>query len=225
MNPIHWLFFIGTVVVSLGFFLYGQWVLWKYRAPSYRTAATGCEIARFILDQAGLFQVAVTPVRPDNDFPSMEGLFLEPKVYEGRDFLSVLQAARQAFLKCQLSNMTFWVRLKKRMAFVIRFTALTGWVLLILGCFIPALYFLVNLGLGCFLVVMALAIFDLPFELDVEEKTSRLLKNADHFQPNEMVHLKKLNQAIALWGLASVVRAPFNRCLCVLGKKEVIYGL
>jgi len=225
MNPVHWLFFIGTVVVSLGFAFYGQWVLWKYKAPSYSTAVTGCEIARFVLDQAGLVQVPVTPVEPSEEYPSIEGLFLEPRIYEGRDFLSILQAARQAFLKSQLSNMTFWVRLKKRITFVIRFLVLAGWVLLICGNFSPVLRFLVNLGLGCFTVVMALVIFDVPFELDVEEKTSKLLKLSGHFQPNERIHLKKLSQAIALWGLAALVRAPFDKCLCLLGKKGRGYGL
>ena len=152
MNPVHWLFFIGTVVVSLGFALYGQWVLWKYTAASYRTAVTGCEMARFVLDQAGLLQVPVTPIEPSEEYTSAEGLFLEPKVYEHHDFLSILQAARQAFLKSQLSNLTFWVRLKKRMFFVIRFTVLTGWVLLVLGYFVPGLRVLVNFGLGCFSV-------------------------------------------------------------------------
>ena len=225
MNPVHWLFFIGTVVVSLGFALYGQWVLWKYKASSYKTIVTGCEIARFVLDQAGLIQVAVTPIEPSEEYPANESLFLESKVYEGRDFLSILQAARQAFLKCQLSNMTFWVRLKKRMAFVIRLTVLAGWIILIIGNFVPVLRFLVNLGLGCFTVTMALVIFDLPFELEVEEKTSELLKKSGHFQPNEMTHLKKLSQAIALWGLAAVVRAPFDKCLCLIGKKGMVYGL
>ena len=225
MNPVHWLFFTGTVVVSLGFAFYGQWVLWKYKAPAYRTIVTGCEIARFVLDKAGLIQVPVTPVKPSEEYPSVEGLFLEPRIYEGRDFLSILHAARQAFLKSQLSNMTFWVRLKRRMTFVIRFTVLSGWVLLVLGNLSPALKFLVNLGLGCFTVVMGLVIFDLPFELEVEEKTSRLLKHSGHFQENEMVHLEKLSQAIALGGLAVLVRAPFNRCLCLLGKKGMDYGL
>ena len=165
MNPVHWLFFVGTVVVSLGFALHGQWVLWKYRAPSYGTTVTGCEIARFVLDKAGLLQVPVTPGGPSEEYSSTDSLFLEPSTYEGHDFLSILHAARQAFLKSQLSNMTFWVRLKKRMAFVIRFTALAGWTLLIPGYFVPGLRFLVNLGLGCFSVVMALVIFDLPFEL------------------------------------------------------------
>src|SRR5664279_3253587 len=99
MNPVHWLFFIGTVVVSLVFLIHGQWVLWKYRAPSYRTVVTGCEVARFVLDQAGFVQVPVTPIEPSEEYPSTEALFLEPKFYEGRDFLSVLGAARQAFLK------------------------------------------------------------------------------------------------------------------------------
>lgn len=225
MNPVHWLFFIGTVVVSLVFALYGQWVLWKYTAPTYRTAVTGCEMARFVLDQAGLLQVAVTPIEPSEEYPSAEGLFLESKVYEGHDFLSILAAARQAFLKSQLSNMTFWVRLKKRMAFVIRFTVLAGWIVLLLGYFVPGLQFLVNLGLGCFTVVMALVIFDLPFEMEVEEKLSKLLKHCGHFHPNEMIHLKKLNQSIALWGLGAVVRAPFNKCMRLLGKRGSLYGL
>ena len=225
MNPVHWLFFIGTVGVSLVFALYGQWVLLKYKAASYRTAVTGCEVARFVLDQAGLFHIAVSPMEPSEEHSSMEGLFLEPKVYEGRDFLSVLGAARRAFLKSQLSNMTFWVRLKKRMAFVIRFTVLAGWVLLALGCFIPGFRFLVNLGLGCFSVVMAMVLFDLPFEKEVEEKTLKLLKQSGHFQPNEMLHLKKLNRAIALWGVASMVRAPFDKCLCLIGKKGTVYEL
>jgi len=225
VNPVHWFFFIGTAVVSLGFALHGQWVLWKYRASSYRTAVTGCEMARFVLDQAGLFQVAVTPIEPAEEYPSMEGLFLDPKVYEGHDFLSVLESARQAYLKCQLSNMTFWVRLKKRMAFVVRFTVLSGWLLLLLGYFVPGCRFLVNFGLGCFSVGMALVIFDLPFELEVEEKTSKLLKHSAHFHPNEMTHFKKLNRAIALWGLGSLVRAPFNKCLSLLGKKGNVYGL
>ena len=225
MNPVHWLFFIGTVVVSLGFAFYGQWVFWKYKAPSYRTAVTGCEISRFVLDQAGLLQVSVTPVEPSEEYPSLEGLFLEPKIYEGRDFLSILQAARQAFLKSQLSNMTFWVRLKKRIAFVIRFTVLAGWFLLILGNFSLALRFLVNLGLGCFSVVMALVIFDLPFELEVEEKTFKLLKCSGHFQPNELAHLGKLGQVIALSGLAAIVRAPFDKYFCLIEKKGNAYGL
>ena len=224
MNPGHWLFFIGTVVVSLSFALYGRWVFWKYKKPSYRTTVTGCEIARFVLDKAGFVQVPVTPVEPSEEYPSTEGLFLEPKIYEGRDFLSILGAARQAFLKSQLSNMTFWVRLKKRIAFVIRFTVLAGWALLVLGNLSPGLRFLVNLGLGCFVVVMALVIFDLPFELEVEEKTSRLLGNSGHFQPNEMAHLKKLGRATALSGLAAIVRAPFDKCLCLAGKKGVGYG-
>ena len=225
MNPVHWFFFIGTVVVSLGFALHGQWVFWKYKAPSYRTTVPGCEIARFVLDKAGLVQVPVAPIEPSEEYLSAEGLFLEPKVYEGHDFLSVLQAARQAFLKSQLSNMTFWVRLKKRMIFVIRFTVLAGWILLVFGNFFTALRCLVNLGLGCFTVAMALVIFDLSFELEVEEKTSKLLKHSGYFQPNEIVHLKKLGQAIALWGLAAIVRAPFDKCLCLMGKKGRAYGL
>lgn len=225
MNPIHWIFFIGTVVLSLCFALYGQWVLWKYAKPSYHTVVTGCEVARFVLDQAGLIHVSVTPLASSEQFSSVEDLFLETRIYEGRDFLSILTAARRAFLKSQLSNMTFWIRLKKRMAFIVTFAVFLGWILLILGNFVTALSFLINLGLGCFTVVMLLALLDMPFELEIETRTSELLRQSGHFQINEYVHLKKLNQAKAFWGLSSIILMPFNQCLCRLRKNGSIYGI
>lgn len=210
MNPIQWLFFLGTVVVSLGFTLYGQWVLWKYAMPDYKTVVTGCEVARYVLDQRGFLHISVTPMELSQEDPSPEGFFLEPRIYEGRDFLSILKAAHQAFLKSQFSNMIFWVRLKRRMTVIIQVAVLTGWLLLLCGVLFRFLNFMVDIGLGCFTVVMVLAIFDLPFELEVEEKTSGFLRQFEHFQRNEFMHLKKLNQALAFWGLSNIVRAPWN---------------
>ncbi len=225
MNLIHWIFLTGTVGVSLCFTLYGQWVFWKYAQPRYQGAITGCEIARFVLDQAGLSQVGVTPLTPSEDYPSSEGLFVEPWVYEGSDFLSILRAARQAFLKGQLSNMTFWVRLKQRVAFVVRFTVFSGWVLLLSGKFIPGAQFLMDVGLGCFVTVMLVAAFDLPFEWEIKEKTTVLLQKSGYFQLNELTYLKKLNQAIALKGLAALIRAPFNQCRGFWQKNGNLYGI
>ncbi|HOW59899.1 MAG TPA: zinc metallopeptidase [Candidatus Omnitrophota bacterium] len=223
MNPIHWFFLIGTVAVSVAFAFYGQWVLWRYAQSSHQTVVTGCEVARFVLDQAGLVHISVAPLGPSMEPSSAEGLLLDPRIYEGRDFLSILQAARQAFLKSQLSNVTFWIRLKKRIAFINWFLVLSGWVLLVLGNFFAPLRFFINLGLGCFCVVMLLAIFDLPFEVEVAERTSALIKRYGHFQHNEMMCLKKINQARAFWGLTAIVLAPFQ-CFYFLGKNGKIYG-
>ena len=225
MNLIHWVFFIGTAGVSLCFTLYGQWVFLKYAQPQYRSAVTGCEIARFVLDQAGLLQVGVTPLESSEEYPSSEGLFVEPQVYEGHDFLSILHAARLAFLKGQLSNMTFWVHLKRRVAFVARFTVFTGWILFLLGSFVPGTQFLINVGLGCFVTVMLMVVFDLPSEQEIKEKTLGLLQRSGSFQLNELMYLKKLNQAIALWGLSTLIRAPFDHCRCFFQKKRDPYGI
>ncbi len=224
MNPIHWLLFIGTVGLSLAFTLYGQWVFWKYALPGHPTAVTGCEVARYILDQRGFLHISVTPMEPSEEYASQEGLSLEPKIYEGQDFLSILQAARQAYLKSQFSNMTFWVRLKKKMTLVVQVAVLTGWVFLLSGIFFRPLNFLVPIGLSCFTVVMILAIFDLPFEMEVEEKTSAFLRACEHFQRNEFMHLKKLNQAIAFWGLSNILRVPWNVCCSFFKKGKRVYG-
>lgn len=218
MNLIQWLFFAGTVLVSIGFTLYERWVFWRYAKPSYRTVITGCEIARYILDQAGLVHISISPVDPEGMPLSMDDLFLSPKVYEGRDFLSIIQAARQAFLKSQLSNLTFWIRLKKRLAFVLGFTVMTGWIFLILGIFVPFFHFLIHFGLGCFVVVMSIAVLDLPFELEIKDRISILLKRSGHFQQNEYQCLKKINQARAMEGLSAIMLAPFNQFRYLLSR-------
>ena len=225
MNLIHWVFFMGTAGVSHCFTLYGQWVFWKYAKPQYRSAVTGCEIARFVLDQAGLPQVGVTPLDPSAEYPSSEGLPVEHGVYEGHDFLSILHAARLAFLKGQLSNVTFWVHLKQRVAFVARFTVFSGWTLFLLGSFVPGAQFLINMGLGCFVTVMLMAAWDLPSEQEIKEKTLGLLQRSGCFQLNELMYLKKLNQAIALWGLSTLIRAPFDQCRHLFQKKKDPYGI
>lgn len=225
MRLIHWIFFTATAGVSLGFALYGRWVFWKYAQPRYRGAVTGCEIARFVLDQAGLPQIGVTPLPPSEEYPSSEGLFVEPWVYDGSDFLSILRAARQAFLKGQLSNMTFWVRLKRRVAFVVRFTVVSGWVLLLCGKFVPGLQFLIEIGLGCFVTVMLMMVFDLPIELEIKERTTALLQKSGYFQPNELMCLKKLNQAVALRGLAALIWVPWVQGIGFWPQNRNAYGL
>jgi hypothetical protein len=217
MNPVHWFLFIGTIVVSLGFTFYGLWVKGKYAMPNHPTALTGCEVARLVLDRMGVIHVSVTPVEPPHspeDYLSSEGLFLEKKIYEGRDILSLVLAARQAFLKGQLSDITFWVHLKKRMAFVVSLAVTLGWLFQLTGIFLGGLSFFSNLGLGAFGVVMLIAVFDLPFELEVEEKTSQMLKEADSLAPYEFMSFKKVNQAVSFSGMTCLIQAPAHICGC-----------
>ncbi|MBU9889891.1 MAG: zinc metallopeptidase [Candidatus Omnitrophica bacterium] len=212
MGLIHGVFFVGTVGVSFGFALYSGWIFWKYGRSRFPGSVTGCEIARYVLDQAGLPQIGVAPLPSSGEYPASEGLFIEPWAYQGTDPLSVLRAARQAFLKGQLSNMTFWVRLKRRVAFVVKLAVFCGWALLLSGQFVPGLSFLTDMGLGCFATVMLLVLFDLPVELEIKDRTVALLQKSGHFQPLERVRLRKLARAVAFKGLAALVNVPLIPC-------------
>lgn len=225
MSLVQGLFLLATVGVSLCFTVYGQWVFRKYAKPDYQTAVTGCEVARFLLDQAGLHQMEVTPVESPAEGISSESLFVEAPIYKGRDFLSILVAGRMAFLKGQLSNMTFWIRLKWRTAFILRFMIYCGWILFLSGSLFPVIRFFVSLGLGCFMAVILVVLFDLSFERDVAEKTTRLFQRSEMFQANELMHLKKLNQAIAVWGLSLLIREPLEQFRCLRRAYRNPYGI
>ncbi len=228
MSPVHWLIFIFTFLPSLGVAFYGRWVLMKYALPSYRTGVTGCEIARFILDHAGLIQISINPLEKDSltgGSAEVNALEMDRGTYEGKDFLSILEAARQAFLKIHLANVTFWAHIKKRSGFMIRMAVIAGWALIALGAVVPGAGFLATLGLGIFIGALVVGIFELPFELQMEEETSQLLKRSGYFQPNELIHLKKLNMAASFWGLACIIRAPFDPRAYFFQKNGKVYGV
>ncbi|OQA57694.1 MAG: putative neutral zinc metallopeptidase [Candidatus Omnitrophica bacterium ADurb.Bin277] len=213
MNPVQWLFFLATVGISAGIAVYGFWIKWKYSLSGFAASITGAEVARGVLDKMGMVHVSVTPVAspatPDEHL-SGEGFFIPRRIYDGRDLPSLVQAARHAFLKGQLSNLTFWYLLKRKMIFIARISVILGWIFFLAGMSFEGLRFLIGAGLGLFTVVMAFVFFDLSFELEREEKTSAILAVSGCLKPHELTCFRKLNQAAALEGLACLILFPIS---------------
>ncbi|OQA51009.1 MAG: putative neutral zinc metallopeptidase [Candidatus Omnitrophica bacterium ADurb.Bin292] len=223
MNPLQGLLFLLTVGISFIVVLYGAWVKMKYCRPGFLTAITGSEVARMVLDKMGMFHVSVTPVEcPDEAVSSSasEGLFISRKIYDGRDIPSLVRAARGAFLKGQLSNLIFWTHLKKKVTFAAQVTVVLGWICFLAGMLIRNAGFLVTPGLGAFAVVLLLSFYDLSFELDAEDRTSRLMKEARCLEPHEWMCFQRLNRAAALEGLACLVLMPWNLVSGVLRRNR-----
>jgi len=213
VNPLQGLLFLLTVGISFIVVLYGAWVKVKYCRPGFLTAITGSEVARMVLDKMGMFHVSVTPVECSDEAVSSsasEGLFISRKIYDGRDIPSLVRAARGAFLKGQLSNLIFWTHLKKKVTFAAQVTVVLGWICFLAGMLIRNAGFLVTPGLGAFAVVLLLSFYDLSFELDAEDRTSRLMKEARCLEPHEWMCFQRLNRAAALEGLACLVLMPWN---------------
>ena len=211
MNPVHWLFFIATVGLSAAVAFYGIWVRGRYSMPGVASSLTGCDAARLVLDRMGMAHVSITPVgggkNPDG-LSESDGFFLPRRIYDGRDLVSLVRAARLAFVKGQLSNSVFWEHLKRKMVFAARVTVFLGWICFLSGVFIRGLGFLMPLGLGAFSVVVLFSFLDLSFELEMEERTSKMFKDADCFEPHELVCFRKLNLAMSLERIACLVRLP-----------------
>jgi Zn-dependent membrane protease YugP len=223
MSAIHWIFLLVTVGVSLLFTLYHRWVMGKYAVQRHPTPLTGCEAARMILDAMGVIHVSVTPVEPPHspeEYLASEGLFLEKGICDGRDVLSLVRAARQSFLKGQLSNTIFWVHLKKKMALAVRIGVTLGWIFFLAGILSRGNPFFLDTAFGAFGVVMALVLLDLPFELEIEEKTSRILKVAGGLAEYEFTSFKKVNQAVSFAGLTCLFRAPADLFMELLTRKR-----
>ena len=79
--------------------------------------------------------------------------------------------------------------------------------------------FFANFGLGAFGVVMLIAIFDLPFELEVGEKTSKIVREIEGLAPYEFTNFKKMNQAVSFTGMSYLIQVPVQMCARFLKRK------
>lgn len=92
-----WLLFIGLVVVAV--YLPSWWVkrtMHRYDQPDDRYPSTGADLARHLLDQAGLQMVRVeTTDQGDHYDPSANVIRLAPERFNGRSLTAITVAAHE----------------------------------------------------------------------------------------------------------------------------------
>ena len=205
---------IVIIMFSFVSIFYKNQVFNKLEPSLKRNLVTGCEMARFVLDQSNYTHVSINPVRETSDSydspKSTECISLSQSVYEGRDNISIIKATRKALIKTQLPFLCFLDDIKDKFSFSMKIIIFIGWIGLILGKLIPAFKFLLILGSGIFIFFFIASLLDFFIKKEISKRTMLLLKKSKYFDLNVLEEIKKVIDVLDISSFSFVLECPIS---------------
>lgn len=147
--------------------------------------------------------------------PHLKQLSLERAVYEGKTLSALTQAAREAVRMTRASSQVLSSDVRKRLWEICSNTLLAAWLFVLLGSFLPPLAVFKFFGLTVFVFIFLIAMAGLPAEFEASEHAYFLLRDFNHFQPDELSRIKSLLKVQRLTRLGQIFRAPMTRLRCI----------
>jgi len=186
--------------------------------PDY--PGTGGELARHLLDEAGLYHVTVEtcPDGEDHYNPEIKAVRLSPAHLEGRSLAAVTIAAHEVGHALQDRDGYPMLRLRQGMAHALQLLNIVGTAVMVTGPVVGALFGVPRLGLAPVvaggLMVLAPVLFHLvtlPVEFDASfSRALPVLDRGRYLPPADMPHARSLLRAAALTYVAGSARSVLN---------------
>ncbi|MDX9917031.1 MAG: zinc metallopeptidase [Gudongella sp.] len=194
----------------------------KYLQVPSNTGLNGSQIARFILDRNGLYNVRVEPVAgnlTDHYDPRTETVRLSQNVYGGGSIAAVSVAAHEVGHAIQHANGYFPLSLRSALAPVANLGSRLVWILIIAGMVISQ--FFIDLGLALFLGIVLFQIVTLPVEFNASKRALNQLEEGI-IDKNSVASSRKVLSAAALTYVAAtfVALAEMLRLISITKRRR-----
>ncbi len=208
--------YIVLIIIPM---LLGLWAQFKvknafshYSQIPVSNNRTGADVAREILDAAGIHDVEVEEIDTmlgDHYDPSSKKLCLSPDVYNTPSIAAVGIAAHETGHAIQHAR--GYVPLKARMA-VVPVTQFASQLLpfVIFGGFFFGMFGLIKLGVLCYLVLTVFQLITLPVEFDASRRAKIILGQMGFVTGEEAVGVERVLSAAALTYVAAFIAALGN---------------
>ncbi len=191
-----------------------------------RSGLSGAETAQRILDQQGIIDVTIEPVKSflgDHYDPRKKVLRLSPDVYNGRSLASLGIAAHEVGHAIQHARHYAPLALRNGLVPMASLGSNFAFILILAGAFIAALRPLAIVGLVLFGVVVLFQIINLPVEFNASKRARAILLSSGMVSTAEdQVVAKVLNAAAMTYVAATIVAAAqlLYFALRVLGGRD-----
>lgn len=173
------------------------------------TGQTGAEIARRLLDSAGLNDVSVRMVPgelSDHYDPRRRALYLSEHVYSAPSVAAMGIAAHEVGHAIQHQLGYAPLRLRVVLVRIVNLSSWFGYVLFVLG-FVVQVSGLIWLGTLLFSSAVLFAIVTLPVEYDASSRALRLLQSSGILGQVELAGAKSVLSAAAFTYIAALLQA------------------
>ncbi|MBU3110718.1 zinc metallopeptidase [Clostridium lacusfryxellense] len=181
----------------------------KYPKVNSVNGYTGAQVARMLLDAAGLFDIPVEIVQgklTDHYDPTKRVMRLSSDVYNGISVASIGVAAHET--GHALQDKEKYVPLKLRNAIVpaVNFSSNASWVLFLIGI-IFSIHSLINVGIILFSAVVLFQLVTLPVEFNASSRAIKVLESRNILYGDEIKGAKSVLSAAAMTYVAATLMA------------------
>lgn len=175
-----------------------------------RSGLSGAEAAQRILDQHGIADVAIEPVKSflgDHYDPRKRVLRLSPDVYHGRTLSALGIAAHEVGHAIQHAHRYAPLALRNGLIPLASVGSRFAFLLIVVGSIIASLRPLAIIGLGLFAVVVLCQIINLPVEFNASRRARTILLNTGMVTTEEDQVVAKVLSAAAMTYVAATIAA------------------
>lgn len=222
-GPNYLMLMLAALVIGAAaqFFVNSAYRRWS-QVP-LATGRTGAEVARKMLDEAGLFDVQVRPVAgqlTDNYDPRSRVLNLSQGVYDGRSVAAAGIASHEAGHAVQHARAFAPAALRQALVPAANLGSQGAWILIMLWMF-TRVAGLITLGAALFGLAVLFQVVTLPVEFDASRRAMASLK-ANLFLPHEQVvgARRVLTAAAMTYVAATLVSVMYLLYFLGLGRRR-----
>lgn len=179
----------------------------KYRTVRTMNGYTGENIARMILDAAGLYDVPVVETRgelTDHYDPRSRVVRLSSDIFHGASIAAAGVAAHEVGHAIQHKEAYKPLVLRTSMATVVNISSQASIIIFMLGLLF-SIPMLTNIGIIFFTVAVLYQLITLPVEFNASKRALKILENRNILYGNEVNGAKKVLSAAAMTYVAAAL--------------------
>ncbi|MBU3142136.1 zinc metallopeptidase [Clostridium sp. CF012] len=181
----------------------------KYSKVNSANGYTGAQVARMLLDDAGLFDIPVELVRgklTDHYDPSKRIMRLSGEVYNGTSVAAIGVAAHETGHALQDKERYAPLKIRNAIVPAVNFSSNASWLLFLIGI-ILSVPILVNIGIVLFSAVVVFQLITLPVEFNASSRALNILESKSILYGNEIKGAKSVLSAAAMTYVAATLMA------------------
>lgn len=202
----------------------------KYSQVANSKGITGAEAARRVLDANGLSGVPINVIGGGalNNYydPKSRSLNLSGEVYQDKSVAAVAVACHEVGHAVQHNTGYAFLKLRNNIVPIVNLTQTLSWPLIVFGLLMTSVSpfgtLVFNVGVICFLAVIAFHLVTLPVELDASNRAIKLMQSEGIVDDRDVAGSKRVLSAAAMTYVAALATALANllRVLIIANRRK-----
>ena len=184
----------------------------KYLGIKCKKVMAGCEVARKILDNAGLDNVHVVEVKgqlTDHYDPKQKVVRLSTDIFHGTSVASVAVAAHECGHAIQDKDNYSFMRIRASLVPMVNFVNKFGYLATIIGL-LAGIFDVIIVGIVMLLATLLFQVVTLPVEFNASSRAKDIIRDLNLASESEQEGVEKMLSAAAFTYVAGVINTLFQ---------------